>query len=110
MNLLANDVIVRKKNGKESVWLSQRLIMEVCGVSEEYLRLSRSKYKNGVRGTYLKATYLPNTGKSWRWAKVNNSFYYCIDNIPARAPTYYRSLFGDAETLKKEWKNQTATT
>ena len=42
MNLLANDVIVRKKDGKESVWLSQRLIMEVCGVSEEYLKKVRS--------------------------------------------------------------------
>ena len=110
MNLLANDVIVRKKDGKESVWLSQRLIMEVCGVSEEYLWKVRSKYKDSVRGTYLKATYLPNTGKSWRWAKVNNGFYYCIDNIPDRAPTHYRSLFGDKETLKKEWKTQTTTT
>lgn len=110
MNLLANDVIVRKKDGKESVWLSQRLIMEVCGVSEEYLWKVRSKYKDSVRGTYLKATYLPNTSKSWRWAKVNNGFYYCIDNIPDRAPTHYRSLFGDKETLKKEWKTQTTTT
>lgn len=107
MNLLADDIIVRKKNAIESVWLSQRLIMEVCEVSEEYLRLSRSKYKDSVRGTYLTATYLPNTGKAWRWAKVKNSFYYCIDNIPDRAPTHYRSLFGDTETLKKEWKNQT---
>lgn len=110
MNLLADDIIVRKKNAIESVWLSQRLIMEVCEVSEEYLWKVRSKYKDSVRGTYLTATYLPNTGKAWRWAKVKNSFYYCIDNIPDRAPTHYRSLFGDTETLKKEWKTQTTNT
>lgn len=52
MNLLANDIIVRKKNAIESVWLSQRLIMEVCEVSEEYLRLSRSKAPE-LRGTVI---------------------------------------------------------
>ncbi|MDY3530292.1 transposase family protein [Riemerella anatipestifer] len=107
MNLLATDIIVRKKNAVETVWLSQRLIMEVCGVSEEYLWKVRSKYKSSVKGTYLTATYFPNTGKAWRWAKVKNSFYYCIDNIPNQAPTHYRSLFGDTESLKKEWKTQT---
>lgn len=110
MNLLADDVIVRKKSGVESVWLSQRLIMEVCGVSEEYLKIARLRYKESVRGTYKNAVWLPDTGKSWRWVKTRDSFYYCIDNIPNRAPTHYRLLFGDTETLKKEWKSQTKNT
>ncbi|EKB60956.1 Mu transposase C-terminal domain-containing protein [Bergeyella zoohelcum] len=110
MNLLANDIIVRKYHGTESVWLSQRLIMEVCGVSEEYLRFSRSKYKEGVRKNLLDATYYPDTGKSWRWARPKGEFYYCIDNIPNQAPTHYRSLFGDTEALIKSWKDQTTNT
>lgn len=107
MNLLANDIIIRKKNAIESVWLSQRLIMEVCGVSDDFLRTSRKNYKKNVHGRHKDATYLPDTGRGWRWAKVKGSFYYCIDNIPDQAPTHYRSMFPDIQTLKANWKNQT---
>ncbi|SDE73926.1 hypothetical protein SAMN05421544_1221, partial [Riemerella columbipharyngis] len=47
---------------------------------------------------------MPDSGKAWRWAKLNNGFYYCLNNIPNRAPKHYRSLFGDAEALRELWE------
>lgn len=108
MKLLPNDIHIRKVNGGETVWLSQRLLMEVGGVSEEYSWKIRSKYKSSVRACDIRkqTTFLPDSGKSWRWAYLNNEFYYCLNNIPNNAPTYYRSQFGDEKALIEEWKRQ----
>lgn len=108
MKLLPNDIHIRKINGEETVWLSQRLLMDVGGVSEEYTWKIRSKYKKSVRACDIRkqTNFLPDSGKSWRWATLNNEFYYCLDNLPNHAPTYYRSQFGDEKTLIEEWKRQ----
>lgn len=108
MNLQPTDIIVRKTDGTETLWLSQRLVMEVCGVSEDYLwKKARQTYKKSVRPCDLAKSkeFLPDSGKAWRWAKTSNGFYYCLDNIPDRAPKHYRSLFGDAEALRELWEN-----
>ena len=47
---------------------------------------------------------LPDTGKSWRWARLNGSFYYDLARLPNRQPTGYRDRFGDAETLIKNYQ------
>lgn len=108
MKLLPADIHIRKVNGEETVWLSQRLLMDVSNVSEEYTWKVRSKYKKSVRSCDIRkqTAFMPDSGKSWRWAYLNNEFYYCLDNIPNNAPTYYRSQFGDAATLIEEWKRQ----
>ncbi|AQY23005.1 transposase [Riemerella anatipestifer] len=107
MNLQPTDLLIRKTDGTETIWLSQRLVMEVCGVDDDYLRSkARDRYKKSVRSCDLAKAkeFMPDSGKAWRWAKTNSGFYYCLDNIPDRAPKYYRSLFGDVETLRELWE------
>ena len=106
MNLQPQDIIIRKTDGAETLWLSQRLVIEVCGVDEEYTWLVRNRYKKSVRACDLAKSkeFMPDSGKAWRWAKTSNGFYYCIDNIPDRAPKFYRSMFGNVEDLKEALK------
>ena len=106
MNLQPTDIIIRKTDGTETLWLSQRLVMEVCGISEGLLQTNRDRYKKSVRACDLAKSkeFLPDSGKAWRWAKTSSGFYYCLDNIPDRAPKFYRSMFGDAETLRELWE------
>ncbi len=110
MNLQPTDILIRKTDGTETLWLSQRLVMEVCGISEGYLRQAvRPRYERTIRKCDLAKSkeFLPDSGKAWRWAKTSNGFYYCLDNIPNRAPKHYRSMFGDAETLRELWQSAT---
>lgn len=104
MNLHPQDIIIRKTDGTETLWLSQRLVMEVCGISEGQLAVLRNRYKKkGTRECDLAKAgdFMPKGTKSWRWAKTSQGFYYCLDNIPDRAPKYYRSMFGTAEELRE---------
>jgi hypothetical protein len=80
--------------------------MEVCGIEENYLKRMRTPYKKSVRSCDLAKSkeFLPDSGKAWRWARTGNGFYYCLDNIPDRAPKHYRSMFGTAEELKEALK------
>lgn len=102
MNLQPTDIIIRKTDGTETLWLSQRLVMEVCGIDDKTFTVIRDRYKKSVRSCDLAKSkeFLPDSGKAWRWARTGNGFYYCLDNIPDRAPKHYRSMFGTAEELK----------
>lgn len=106
MNLQPTDILIRKTDGTETLWLSQRLVMEVCGIDDGTLQTNRDRYKKSVRSCDLAKSkeFLPGSGKAWRWARTSNGFYYCLDNIPDRAPKYYRSMFGTAEELKEALK------
>lgn len=112
MNLQPTDIIIRKTDGTETLWLSQRLVMEVCGISEGLLQTNRDRYKKSVRACDLAKSkeFLPDSGKAWRWAKTSSGFYYCLDNIPDRAPKFYRSMFGTKESLKEALKGFESTT
>lgn len=111
MNLQPTDIIIRKTDGTETLWLSQRLVMEVCGIVEGYLRKKRTEYKKSVRACDLAKSkeFLPDSGKAWRWARTGNGFYYCLNNIPDRAPKFYRSMFGAKESLKEALKGLEST-
>lgn len=101
MNLQPNDIIIKNTKEGETLWLSQRLVQQVCGVSDEFLRTTaRKRYKKTVQACYHHLSFLPDSGKGWRWAKNDRGFFYCYDNIPDRNPTNYRSRFGTAEQLK----------
>jgi len=102
MNIQPTDIIIRQ-NGKESLWLSQRVIMEVCGVSDDYFKVARIRYKDSVRACDLAKAkeFMPDSGKSWRFAKTKNGFFYCYDNIPDRKPTEFRSKLGTADSIKE---------
>ena len=113
MNLQPTDIIIRKTDGTETLWLSQRLVMEACGIEEDYLAAkARDRYKKSVRACDLAKSkeFLPDSGKVWRWARTGNGFYYCLDNIPDRAPKFYRSMFGAKESLKEALKGLESTT
>lgn len=107
MNLYPNDLLLRKTNGKDAVWVSQRLLVEVCGISDEFLRTTaRKRYKKSVRSCDLAKAknFLPESGKAWRWGKQGSDFYYCYQNIPDREPCNYRSMLGTEESLKQRLK------
>lgn len=105
MKLQSQDILLQIDSKGESLWVSERLLVEVCSMSVEYLWKIRSKYKKSVRQCDLKrCKLLPDTGKSWRWMRANKTFYYCWDNIPDRSPKYYRSKMGTETSLKEALK------
>lgn len=99
MNFRPNDILIRKTSDGQTTWLNERLVIEVCGISNEYSRLARRNYKKTVQPCYHRFSILPASGKSWRWGKINGQFYYDIDFMPNQKPTYYRDLFGDKTAL-----------
>ena len=75
----------------------------MCEISENYTRFIRNKYKKSVTSSKLTRDFLPDSGKAWRWGKYNGSFYYCLKNIPDRKPNYYRSRFGDEQSILEQY-------
>lgn len=109
MQLLHNDIIIRQYQG-ETLWLSQRLVMQVCGVTEDYLRqAARDRFKKSIQKGYKYGDFLPNTGAAWRWGKANGTFYYDFDCLPDRKPTYYRSKFGTKHELIQAYQTLQAS-
>lgn len=107
-----SDIIVKKSSGDSILWLSERLITDICNTSNDYLRKVRVKYKKTVQPKYKKNEFLPDTGKSWRFAKTDFGFYYCFDNIPDRQPTFYKSKIGTRNSLMnllKGFRSNTTT-
>ncbi|SNA83194.1 conserved hypothetical protein [Flavobacterium psychrophilum] len=98
MNFKHTDIIIRKET-KQEVWISERLVIEVCDISKEYAWKIRSQYKTSVSKSYHRFNILPVTGKSWRWAKINGLYYYDFDFIPNKKPTFYKEMFGDKTDL-----------
>lgn len=99
MNFKIGDIITRNAGDKQTVWVSQRLIMDVCGIVDAHFRKNRTLYKSTVQKCYQHHNILPDTGKGWRWAKMDAGFYYDLSRIPNRSPQNYRELFGDATEL-----------
>lgn len=66
----------------------------------EYLRTKgRSNYKLSVSPCHRSKDILPDTGKAWRYARINGQFYYDFDRIPDRKDTRYRSRLGNRDEL-----------
>ena len=107
MNFQGGDILTRKNRSSEgdTTWISQRLIIQVCDISEKHLRtVCRDRYKSSVTPCHRHHNILPDTGKSWRWAKIKNEFYYDLNRIPNRKPTCYRDRFGDVDALHKNYE------
>lgn len=105
--ILPNDIILRTTSDGVTVWVSQRLVMECCGTVDEYLRLSRTRYKQTLPASWQKAAdaadfLLGDTGKAWRWGRRAGQYYYDYDRIPDRAPALYRSALPSKAELV-EW-------
>ena len=105
MQLLPNDIIIRNYKDGETVWVSQRLVIQMCEVTSEYLRKrARDLFKKSIEKNYKYGDFLPNTGKAWRWGKANGTFYYDFDCLPDRKPTHYRSRFGTKHELLQAYE------
>jgi len=100
MDFQKGDIVTKSKTH----WLSERIVSDNCNLSESYLQNIRFKYKNSVQPCHRHHNILPATGKSWRWAKIKGEFYYDIEYIPNRKPTYFRNLFGNIKTLVKNYQ------
>jgi transposase InsO family protein len=82
-----NDYMVRSDGGVQTIWISERLI----DATATYMRKIRSQYACTVSATKRSQSILPDTGKSWRWAKIDGQYWYDYNHIPDRAPSFYRS-------------------
>lgn len=105
MQLLPQDIIIRNYKDGETLWVSQRLVLQICQVTEEYLRTrARALFKKSIQKGYKYGDFLPNTGSAWRWGKANGTFYYDYDCLPDRKPTHYRSKFGAKHELLQQYE------
>lgn len=84
MQLHQQDIIERReRDGRKVLWLSERLLETVVGVSAKYLRVkARRVYLKTVPNHRRKQHIMPDTQASWRWGKINGSFYYDYDRLP----------------------------
>lgn len=103
--ILPNDILIRETSSGQTVWVSQRLVCDECGVDDEYLKICRIRYKQSLPASWQKVTgqgdfFLGSVpGKSWRWGRKNGQYYYDIDTIPNRKPSCYRDKLPTKETL-----------
>lgn len=103
MNFKKGDILTKNSQQGEAVWVSQQLIVATIELSNTFETTVRDRYKSSVQPCHRHHNILPDTGKSWRWAKINGSFYYDLARIPNRKPCFYRDVFGDAETLVQQY-------
>jgi len=89
-------------------WISQEgLLRNLNGLTENYFwKRIRPMYLDSVSQAKRDKDILPDTGRSWRWARIKGRFYYCLDNIPDQAPARYKSQLPPADQL--EYIKQTA--
>ncbi len=104
--ILPNDILIRATADGPTVWVSQRMVCEVCGINTEYLRkFARVEYKFSLPASWQKVAeqeefFLgdkPN--KAWRWGRKGGQYYYDIDHIPNRQPACYRDKLPSKEEL-----------
>lgn len=109
MQVQTTDIIKRvERNKANTVWLSERLLLQLLDdLHEEYFRVAaRPRYRQTVSEKKRTKDILPDTGKSWRYAKIYGEWYYSIANIPAN----YRSKIPAIDTLLAKAKKETRTT
>jgi len=73
-----------------TLWISHNVLTGI-GISSRYLREARYLYKQSLPPSQRSYPVLPNNGRAWRWMRRNGRFYYAFDNIPDRAPNFWRS-------------------
>ena len=101
MNIQNGDIVIKTFQQTSTMWVSERFICNMIGDGmNEYLRTKgRSNYKLSVSPCHRSKDILPDTGKAWRYARINGQFYYDFDRIPDRKNTRYRSRLGNRDEL-----------
>jgi len=91
-----SDIIVRRERSKrQAVWIIQSVVLAMLDMSVKALSRNRSLFKKTVANHRRKQSIMPDTGASWRWAKMNGTFYYDYDRLPAPR----REVFGSKEDV-----------
>lgn len=75
--------IIYYRGSSRTIWLSQAYLIAQLGVSDDYLKLCRTRASK-------------DTNASWQWKKIEGGFYYNYDTIPDREPKRYKSLLPTA--------------
>ena len=101
MNIRKGDIVIRTFQQTSTMWVSERFICDTIGDGmTDYLRVcARGKYKKSVSPCHRGKDILPDTGKAWRYARIDGRFYYDFDRIPDRKNSRYRSRLGDRDEL-----------
>ncbi len=99
MQILEKDIIVKKTEGRQVIWLHTELVSHWLKLSQLYLRKARSVYKDTVPACHHSKTWLPATGAAWRWGKSNGEIYFCLSDIPNKAPNNYRDQLPTIDEL-----------
>lgn len=106
------DIIIRRhSNELPSLWLSEQYLCNLLpSLSPEYLRVRiRPSYKQSVQPCFRSKSFLPATGKAWRWGKANGTFYYDFDFIPDKEPNRFQGQLPSRKQLM-ELKKDTVET
>lgn len=97
------DIIIKQ----DTIWISESELIDTVGVTANYLKVARHNFTKTLSKSKLKTNIKPDTGKAWRYARVNNGFYYDYDRIPDRMPAYHRSkLPSRNELITQNSKNK----
>lgn len=99
-----SDILIRKTAEGDTIWVSQRLVVEYCGVSEDYMYVAQTRYKQSLPTSWAKVVrntefMLGDSGKAWRWGRKGGQYYYDYDRVPNRAPSNYRAMLPSKEEL-----------
>ena len=99
-----DDIRLRVQGDDVAVWISESAVVGLCGVSSLYIRRIRVLYKQSLPESWRKAVdnneyYLGDSGKAWRYGYKDGKFWYSWDNIPNKAPTFYKSQLPTKEDL-----------
>lgn len=101
-----NDLIVLQEriiNKRVSAyWVSEEFLLRCCQLPSNYLwKRARPMYLATVSSAKKSKDVLPDTGAAWRFARIKGKFYYCYNNIPDVAPTFYKSRLPRPEHLEQ---------
>lgn len=101
MQIRKGDILIRKEKGLNAVWLSEAILLQYCeGLSEGFMRTkARFMYRQSVSPCFRDKAILPDTGKAWRYGRIDGQFYYAYANVPDKAPTHYKTQLPSKEEL-----------
>ena len=84
--ILPNDILIRATSDGQTVWVSQRMVCEVCVIDPEYLRRKcRYEYMQVLPPSWQKVADQSDfflgkkEGKAWRWGRKGGQYYYDYD-------------------------------
>ena len=81
--ILPNDILIRATPDGQTVWVSQRMVCEACGIDEDYFeKAGRPRYKSSLSPSWRKVAdqtefFLgKKEGKAWRWGRKGLSLIH----------------------------------